>query len=87
MDCLAQLLPLLQQEHEEGGHLVGVASILAGSCFLHHSVQGVGHDLTAQMCGLDFDNIAPVLKDGGGLTRQAFEFILESKCIFHIHGS
>ena len=87
MDGLAQFLPLLQQGHEKGGYLIGVAGIFTGGCLLHHSVLGVGHDLAPQMGGFDFDNVAPILKDGSGLAHQAFEFVLESECIFHIHGS
>ena len=87
VDSPAQFLPLLQQGHEEGGYLVGVAGILAGSSFLHYGILSIGHDLAPKMSGLDLDDIAPVLKDGSGLTHQAFQFILESKRIFHIHGS
>ena len=87
MDSPAQFLPLLQQGHEEGGYLVGMAGILAGSSFLYYSILSIGHYLAPKMCGLDLDNIAPVLKDGSGLTHQALQFILESKRVFHIHGS
>ena len=87
MDSPAQFLPLLQQGHEEGGYLVGMAGILTGRSFLHYSILGIGHDLAPKMSGLDLDDITSVLKDGSGLTHQAFQFILESKRIFHIHGS
>ena len=87
MDSPTQFLPLLQQGHEEGGYPVGMAGILTGSSFLHYSILGIGHDLAPKMCCLDLDDIAPILKNGSGLTHQSFQLILKSKRIFHIHGS
>jgi len=87
MNGFAQILPLLHQKHDEGRHLVGVPGILAGRSLLHHGIQGIRHDLTAQMGGFDFDNVAPVLQDAGGLTHQVFEFVLKTECIFHVHSA
>lgn len=87
MNGFAQILPLLHQKHDEGRHLVGVPGILAGRSLLHHGIQGFRHDLTAQMGGFDFDNVAPVLQDAGGLTHQVFEFVLKTECIFHVHSA
>jgi len=86
VDSTAQFLPLLQQGHEEGGHLVGVTGVLTGSDILNHGILGIAHDLTPQMRGLDLDDVTPILEDSRGLAHQIPEFILKSERIFHIHG-
>ena len=78
----AELLPLRQHGHQEGGQLVDVLRVLAGGGVLGHCVLGLRHDLAAQVSSGDLQGVAPVLKNLTGFVHEGLQLVLRPESVF-----